>query len=189
MSLIRVEVRRGLNLDFSGSGSYNLYLLMHPYVLPTAGLVIPTSLQVLKYYNYLISSDLSQWALRELRLQNNEFSGSVPVNLFNAAALEVLDLRNNNFSGIVLNIMDETSTSTSKLRVLLLRNNSFQTHISEKICQLSEVGLLDLSHNGFKGAIPSCFSNMSFGAEGYERSITSLVAVFDLSYITSQLGW
>ncbi|XP_033136751.1 receptor-like protein 1 isoform X2 [Brassica rapa] len=118
-------------------------------------------------------------SLRELRLQNNEFTGSVPGNIFNAAALEVLDLRNNNFSGIVLNTVDEAS----KLRVLLLRNNSFQTHISEKICQLSEVGLLDLSHNRFKGVIPSCFANMSFGAEGYER-VTSLVAVFDLSYIT-----
>ncbi|CAN6902801.1 unnamed protein product [Brassica oleracea] len=136
-------------------------------------------------YLYMSGNQLKERefpSLRELRLQNNEFTGSVPVNIFNAAALEVLDLRNNNFSGIVLNTVDETSTS--KLRVLLLRNNSFQTHISEKICQLSEVGLLDLSHNRFNGAIPSCFSNMSFGAEGYERSITSLVAVFDLSYIT-----
>ncbi|KAL0654439.1 hypothetical protein Bca4012_097130 [Brassica carinata] len=133
-------------------------------------------------FSGLIPKNVSFPSLRELRLQNNEFTGSVPGNVFNAAALLVLDLRNNNFSGIVLNTMDETSTS--KLRVLLLRNNSFQTHISEKICQLSEVGLLDLSHNRFKGAIPSCFSKMSFGAEGYEPSITSLVAVFDLSYIT-----
>nr|VDD59362.1 unnamed protein product [Brassica oleracea] len=100
-------------------------------------------------FSGLIPKNVSFPSLRELRLQNNEFTGSVPGNVFNAAALLVLDLRNNNFSGIVLNTMDETSTS--KLRVLLLRNNSFQTHISEKICQLSEVGLLDLSHNGFKG--------------------------------------
>ncbi|KAF8104053.1 hypothetical protein N665_0181s0074 [Sinapis alba] len=129
-----------------------------------------------------IPSNVNFPSLRELRLQNNEFTDSVPGNVFNAATLEVLDLRNNRFSGIVLNTMDEEA---SKLRVLLLRNNSFQTHISEKICRLTEVGLLDLSHNRFKGAIPSCFSKMSFGgAEGYERSIMSLVAVFDLSYIT-----
>ncbi|CAH2038669.1 unnamed protein product [Thlaspi arvense] len=118
-------------------------------------------------------------SLRELRLQNNEFMGSVPGSLFKAEALEVLDLRNNNFSGIVLN----TDGETSKLRVLLLRNNSFHTHIPEKLCQLSEVGLLDLSHNEFEGDIPSCFSNMSFGAERYERTM-SFVADFDLSYIT-----
>ncbi|CAH8251463.1 unnamed protein product [Arabidopsis lyrata] len=105
-------------------------------------------------------------SLRELRIHNNEFVGSIPDTLFKAAGLKVLDLRNNNFSGKILNTIGNRSSSS--LRVLLLRNNSFQSHIPEEICQLSQVGLLDLSHNEFKGDIPSCLGNMSFGGVRYD---------------------
>ncbi|CAN7096918.1 unnamed protein product [Brassica rapa subsp. narinosa] len=67
--------------------------------------------------------------LRELRLHSNEFMGSVPSYLFKAEGLQVLDLRHNNLSGMILN----TIANTSILRVLLLRNNSFRTHIPDKI--------------------------------------------------------
>ncbi|KAF3497651.1 hypothetical protein DY000_02058098 [Brassica cretica] len=184
------------------TGSVGLYLDGNNFTGSLEmGLLNSKKLTLLDISDNMFSGMLPLWidkmtSLSYLYMSGNQLKGhfpfqqqsriywlsSGPGNIFNAAALEVLDLRNNIFSGIVLNTMDETSTS--KLRVLLLRNNSFQTHISEKICQLSEVGLLDLSHNGFKGAIPSCFSKISFGAEGYERSIMSLVAVFDLSYIT-----
>ncbi|KAL1202003.1 Receptor-like protein 1 [Cardamine amara subsp. amara] len=98
-------------------------------------------------------------SLVELRLHGNAYMGTIPDTLYEAKELEVLDLRNNNFSGKILN----TIGKSSNLRVLLLRNNSLQSHIPEKICQLlSKVGLLDLSHNKFKGGIPSCLGNMSF---------------------------
>ncbi|KAL1202027.1 Receptor-like protein 1 [Cardamine amara subsp. amara] len=105
--------------------------------------------------------------LRELRLQSNEFMGVIPNTLFKAELLEVIDVRYNKFSGMIL----DTIGKSTMLGVLLLRNNRFQTQISEKICQLLEVGILDLSHNKFKGAIPPCFSKMSFGAKKYDSNM------------------
>ncbi|KAH0893553.1 LOW QUALITY PROTEIN: hypothetical protein HID58_055982 [Brassica napus] len=69
-------------------------------------------------------------SLRELRLHSNEFMGSVPSYLFKAKGLQVLDLWHNRISGMILN----TIGKTSDLGVLLLGNNSFQTHIPENIC-------------------------------------------------------
>lgn len=47
MSRIRVEVRRGLNLELFRKWIVQLFIYLHLNVLPTAGLAIPTSLQVL----------------------------------------------------------------------------------------------------------------------------------------------
>ncbi|CDY36137.1 BnaA08g19110D [Brassica napus] len=103
-------------------------------------------------------------SLRELRLHSNEFMGSVPSYLFKAKGLQVLDLRHNRISGMILN----TIGKTSDLGVLLLGNNSFQTHIPEKIFNflsksryetyqgdiLRYMYGLDLSSNQLSGEIP-----------------------------------
>ncbi|KAL1219967.1 Receptor-like protein 1 [Cardamine amara subsp. amara] len=122
-------------------------------------------------------------SLRELRLHNNEFIGSIPDTLFKSPNLEVLDLRNNNLSG---NIPD-TIGKASRLNALLLRNNSLQVHTLEKICQLSQVGLLDLSHNKFKGFIPSCLGNMSFHRKINGNDIISYVIGFPV--LSFMLNW
>lgn len=88
--------------------------------------------------------------LRELRLQNNEFMGSIPDTLFKSPYLEVLDLRNNNLSGKI----QDTIGKASMLRALLLQNNSLESHTLEEICQLSKV------HH--------VLGNMSFGGESNE---------------------
>ncbi|KFK43038.1 hypothetical protein AALP_AA1G070600 [Arabis alpina] len=143
----------------------------------------------------------SCYFLRILKLSNNQLQGSLGKGMLNSKNLRFLDVSDNTFSGalphwvgrmINLKYLNMSGNqlkgpfphqlhNLSKLQVMDISRNSFsgfQSHIPEKICQLSGIGLLDLSHNKFKGAIPSCFSNMSFGPQ-YTRLL------FDLPDVTA----
>ena len=45
----------------------------------------------------------------------------------------------------------------------MLAGNHFSGFIPNQLCQLNEIGLLDLSRNSFSGSIPSCLGNITFG--------------------------
>ena len=46
-----------------------------------------------------------------------------------------------------------------------MAGNQLQGQLSNQVCQLRKLQILDLSHNNFTGSIPSCFKNTTFGKD------------------------
>ncbi|KFK41847.1 hypothetical protein AALP_AA2G178900, partial [Arabis alpina] len=106
----------------------------------------------------LISSDYVTAIKQSLR----SITGPIPVTLLENA--KILDLRNNKLCGSIPEFVN-----TGDMRIFLLRGNSLTGSIPVKLCDLSSIGLLDLSDNKLNGIIPSCLYNLSFGRREEER--------------------
>ncbi|XVF24747.1 hypothetical protein REPUB_Repub13aG0153600 [Reevesia pubescens] len=63
----------------------------------------------------------------------------------------MLNLRNNSLSGSI-----PDPVGVPNVRIL-------SGPISEQLCELKGIGMMDLSNNSFSGSIPSCFKNITFG--------------------------
>ncbi|XP_050228094.1 probable inactive leucine-rich repeat receptor-like protein kinase At1g66830 isoform X2 [Mercurialis annua] len=130
-------------------------------------------------------------ALRQVNLRNNNLTGSLPVELFNATALTNLVLSGNSFSGSVpsdignlkgLKILDLSQNylvgslpssllHCKKLRQLYLNSNNFSGFLPDGFgSDLVMLQKLDLSFNKLSGSIPFDFGNLR-----------SLTGVLDLS--------
>ncbi|CAL5391030.1 unnamed protein product [Camellia sinensis] len=91
--------------------------------------------------------------LKRIDLSDNKLQGKVPGSLANCTELEFLDLSNNHIDdAFPLWLGDLT-----KLQVLILRSNKFYGAIENpKIkLELPNLHIIDLSHNGFTGNLPS----------------------------------
>ncbi|KAL4595646.1 hypothetical protein ACB092_12G106800 [Castanea dentata] len=120
--------------------------------------------------------------LTALVLDHNKFAGQIPSSIFNLTNLEFLSLSNNYFSGIVefdkfvklkkLTTLDLSYNQVSFLEGSLpipssstlqyhASHNSFIGKISELICNLSSLQVLELSENNLSGPLPQCMH--SFG--------------------------
>ncbi|XP_019051738.1 PREDICTED: putative receptor-like protein kinase At3g47110 [Nelumbo nucifera] len=93
----------------------------------------------------------------------NNFTGSIPVSLFNISGLKFLDLAENNFSGSVpLNI-----GRLQNLRSLYLFYNQFGTGQAHDLAFLTELTncsnqeILQLQNNNFGGSLPKVIANLS----------------------------
>ncbi|EXC07674.1 LRR receptor-like serine/threonine-protein kinase GSO1 [Morus notabilis] len=90
-------------------------------------------------------------------LSKNNLSGELP-SLKNCTNMVSLDLGENKLSSNLLTWMGE---STASLMILRLRSNFFTGGIPPQLCGLSNLHLLDLSHNNLSGHIPHCIGNLS----------------------------
>ncbi|KAL7250031.1 hypothetical protein ACSBR1_012098 [Camellia fascicularis] len=98
-------------------------------------------------------------------LSINQLRSPTPMSLFELKNLETLDLSFNNLSGLELEIFQmlknltflDLSGDLTKLQVLILRSNKFYGTIGNpKIkLELPNLHIIDLSHNGFTGDLPS----------------------------------
>ncbi|CAI0626710.1 unnamed protein product [Linum tenue] len=86
-----------------------------------------------------------------LRLANNHIDGEIPTAIQNCKSLIFLDLSNNNLSGVIpTQLMGLTSLSIG----LNLSYNHFTGSIPIEVENLKNLGSLDLSHNMLSDSIP-----------------------------------
>ncbi|XP_044472668.1 receptor-like protein 9DC3 [Mangifera indica] len=90
--------------------------------------------------------------LTSLDLNGNKLEGRLPRSLVNCSLLEVINVGNNT-------IRDEFPHwlgTLPELKVLVLRSNKFHgpIHYSKSLFHFSNLQILDLSHNEFKGFLP-----------------------------------
>ncbi|XP_014524389.2 LRR receptor-like serine/threonine-protein kinase GSO1 isoform X2 [Vigna radiata var. radiata] len=125
--------------------------------------------------------------LESLSLNDNNFSGKLPTNIFNTSIIS-LDVSNNNLVGNIPSLL----TNSSRLSELRMSNNHFEGFIPSKLAQLEDLSYLDLSQNNLTGIVPS-FLNSSVKfihlsnnhLNGLSRKIfngNSPLAMLDLSY-------
>ncbi|XP_056176578.1 receptor-like protein EIX2 [Syzygium oleosum] len=107
-------------------------------------------------------------SLTTLVISNNYLSGEIPRFWSNLSLLFILDMSNNSLSGPIPsenkflgNIPAWIAESIPSLLILRLRSNSFTGEIPPQICQLSNLHLVDLSHNRLSGSIPPCIGNLT----------------------------
>ncbi|XP_043816667.1 receptor kinase-like protein Xa21 [Manihot esculenta] len=97
--------------------------------------------------------------LQLFELDNNYFSGSIPLSISNASELQVLTLSGNNFNGEVL----VQFGLLKQLRILLLQGNNFNGGLQfiASMANCSNLIYLELSQNQFTGALPNSVANLS----------------------------
>lgn len=135
-------------LDLSGQG------LVGPF---PEGMRYLSTLKALTISYNRLSGELSDAVLpflTSLRLDHNEFSGSIPTAIGLATNLNRLSLHNNHLKGSI----PEELYSLSSLRHLDLANNTLTGTMSETIGQLELLTTLRLQHNSLSGEVP--FSNL-----------------------------
>lgn len=116
--------------------------------------------------------------LKQLSLEGNNFSGSIPSALLNFSALKVLNLRDNRLFGSI----PVSIGNLRHLRALLLGNNHFSGVIPKEVCELDYISIMDLSNNFFSGSTPRCFYNITFGYNKILGDYTTLAEdVLDVS--------
>ncbi|XP_059663945.1 receptor-like protein 6 [Cornus florida] len=91
--------------------------------------------------------------LTMINLSQNQLQGSVPRSLVNCSLLESLDLGNNHIN----DIFPFWLKTLPELKVLILRFNRFHGAILNPNSSFAfpKLQILDLSHNGFTGKLPS----------------------------------
>ncbi|XP_028116800.1 receptor-like protein 6 [Camellia sinensis] len=91
--------------------------------------------------------------LKMIDFSDNKLQGKVPRSLASCTELEILDLSNN----LIDNAFPLWLGDLTKLQVLILRSNKFYGAIgNHKIkLELPNLHIIDLSHNGFTGDLPS----------------------------------
>ncbi|CAI0389502.1 unnamed protein product, partial [Linum tenue] len=103
----------------------------------------------LTYNSFKIPFSLSPFSnlsklqsLKTLRLDHNQFQGSIPIGLSRSPALNFLDVSNNDLSGTIPSWLID---KMYRLRYILLNNNSFQGEMPIGMCKLEHLRLIDLS--------------------------------------------
>ncbi|RVX12860.1 LRR receptor-like serine/threonine-protein kinase FLS2 [Vitis vinifera] len=93
--------------------------------------------------------------LQYLSLDGNSFSGKVLVEIGNLSSLQVLFLSGNRFSGVLLSV-----SSKGGLEFLDLSDNDLSTEIPTEIGNLPNISTLALSNNRLTGGIPSSMQKL-----------------------------
>jgi LRR receptor-like serine/threonine-protein kinase FLS2 len=103
---------------------------------------------------------LSLWELRdilEIDISSNAFHGSIPVEIQNLRALIAMDLSSNQFSGNI----PTTLGGLQMLQNLSLGSNKLQGSIPNSFGSLLSLEILDLSNNMLSGVIPESLVNLT----------------------------
>ncbi|KXG19491.1 putative leucine-rich repeat receptor-like serine/threonine-protein kinase At2g24130 [Sorghum bicolor] len=95
--------------------------------------------------------------LRQLHLEDNAISGSIPPNISGLVNLTYLNLSNNLLNGSIPPEMSHMRL----LERLYLSNNLLSGEIPKSIGEMPHLGLVDFSGNRLAGAIPDSFSNLT----------------------------
>ncbi|KAJ4768412.1 LRR receptor-like serine/threonine-protein kinase GSO1 [Rhynchospora pubera] len=117
-----------------------------------------------------------------INLQDNKFHGSItrlPKSLY------TINLSRNNISGpLSFNFED-----LIQLRVLILRENSFNGFIPQSLCKLQQLQYLDLSTNSLTGNFPHCVNkNANATDHTHTRSVSSPQSSLSLKIKMLNLG-
>lgn len=100
-------------------------------------------------------------SLKQVLLQNNNFSGHIPKELGNLSNLQTLDLSSNKFYGHV----PESLGLLNNLQYLRLNNNSLTGPIPVTLAKVPHLAFLDLSYNNLSGPVPK-FPTRAFNVVG-----------------------
>jgi Leucine-rich repeat (LRR) protein len=95
--------------------------------------------------------------LRQLHLEDNAISGSIPRNISGLVNLTYLNLSNNLLNGSIPPEMSQMRL----LERLYLSNNLLSGEIPRSIGEIPHLGLVDFSGNRLAGAIPDTLSNLT----------------------------
>jgi Leucine-rich repeat (LRR) protein len=121
-----------------------------------------TSIQVLDLsennFSGCVPNCCNKLALQFLNMSKNSLSG-IPHRLFNGSYIRALDIRYNQFTGNL-----DWIQFLSQVKLLMLGGNMFEGQISESICHLHHLNILDLSHNRFSGPLTPCIGGISLGS-------------------------
>ncbi|KAG6696834.1 hypothetical protein I3842_09G168700 [Carya illinoinensis] len=104
----------------------------------------------------------SMSSLRTLNLAGNQLVGGIPRSFWNLCSLDSLDLSYNHLSGNLYEFMSNASGClVGSLREFSIWNNKFTGSLPESIGNLSNLEMLDVSHNSLTGVIHEAhFSNL-----------------------------
>ncbi|TQE09993.1 hypothetical protein C1H46_004415 [Malus baccata] len=107
-------------------------------------------------------------SLHVLKMNDNNLGGTIPSSIWrNCTSLRSLDLGGNKFTG---NMTLRIGSNAPGLFFVRLRSNLLSGHISDQLCNLPFLDILDLSHNNFSGPIPKCLKNMTSLVEGFSNA-------------------
>ncbi|KAK2360986.1 receptor protein [Trifolium repens] len=143
-----------------------------------------------------IPSELTKLeSLKYLDISQNKLVGCVP-SFVNSSTL-IIHLSDNNLSCLSKNMFGERSSIVTldlsnnaiingfhdlihdlhltEVDILLLKGNNFKGDIPKQVCNLTDLTILDLSYNSFVGEIPSCFGKMPFENKDPERLRTQFI--------------
>ena len=113
----------------------------------------------------------------KLKLNGNQLSSDIPLELGSLTNLDYLDPSNNRFDkSIPRNI-----GNLLKLHYLNMSNNKFSHDIPIQMCVLSHLSKLDLSHNLLEGEIPSQIGNLQ-SLEMLNASHNNLSGVIPITF-------
>ncbi|KAJ1273053.1 hypothetical protein BS78_06G250700 [Paspalum vaginatum] len=119
------------------------------------------SLQILDIsdnnFTGLIPNCNSKLNLQFMNASGNSLSG-FPSDFFNGSYLTSLDLRYNQFIGTL-----DWIQCLYQVRLLLLGGNKFEGHITQNLCHLQYLNVIDFSHNKLSGSLPHCIGGIPFG--------------------------
>lgn len=111
-----------------------------------------------------------------LNLSWNSLSGH-PSYFLSNSYIAALDLRYNQYVGDL-----DWVPSLHWIKLLWLGGNRFEGWISERLCRLQHLNIIDLSHNRLQGSLPPCIGDISFGRGPYDAQ--ALFSVYDDSTST-----
>lgn len=142
-----------------------------------------------EHTNWCSDKPLSEWSnlyysdnhVRDLYLQNNQLSGTIPMELFNLKKLYALEMFNNNLTDKLpaaigrlneLHTLDLSNNQLtgdipaevgklSNIREFWLYSNQFTGKIPAEFGELGNITHLDLCANQLTGSIPSTLGNLS----------------------------
>ncbi|XP_059658777.1 receptor-like protein 37 [Cornus florida] len=119
-----------------------------------------------------------------LKLAGTSFSGELPNSISNLNSLNEMDISEYNFSWSI----PSSIGTLSELKVLILRFNKFHGAIRhlESSFSFPTLRFIDLSHNGFKGELPSNFFRTWRSMMAVDNNQSYLRASQEL---VSKFGW
>ncbi|XP_031252560.1 receptor-like protein EIX2 [Pistacia vera] len=97
-------------------------------------------------------------SLQYLHLRKNHLFGTMPMPLKNCTKIVALDLGENAFVGKVPAWFGE---SFPQMVILNLRSNKFEGLLPRELCHLALLQILDIADNNFHGIVPGCINNFS----------------------------
>ncbi|KAJ3691394.1 hypothetical protein LUZ61_020558 [Rhynchospora tenuis] len=118
-----------------------------------------TQMVTVRLSNTSIIGTIPNWfwnmPLQIIDLSYNNITGSLPVS-FRLSKMETLDLSNNNIYGPF-----PTKLESPLALFIALSGNSIHGTIPQSICDMIDLGILDLSNNAIMGELPNCWKNIS----------------------------
>jgi hypothetical protein len=118
-------------------------------------------------------------------MSKNSLSVGIPRRLFNSSYIRALDIRYNQF---ISNL--DCIPFLSQIKLLMLGGgNKFEGQISESLCHLHHLNILDLSHNIFSGPLAPCIGGISLGSHANNIDLWSAATLLYFMKCGVMIRW